>query len=135
MDKIYLLYGKVMHEFQKLEDYLYLLIYCTYKKSFKKFTKEKFLKLLENAEKNTLGGKIKELNQLKIFEAKNDIIVLNFLKNNRNHLAHYFFIENELKTEQEQLTKETELYTMLSHTALINKALTKMIIEQNKLSK
>ena len=51
------------------------------------------------------------------------------------HQVSLLALFNELKTEQEQLTKETELYTMLSHTALINKALTKMIIEQNKLSK
>ncbi len=135
MERIYTLVGKVVCEFQKLEDSLFLIVFdFLYKKgvlqSSLKFQNKDFQSLIVYSEK-TLGFKLNHIKTLKIFQDNNDIDVLEFLKNKRNYIIHHFFLDNKFKSEEEIEMAEIELQQLFSDIKLILKALKNILLKSN----
>jgi len=132
MENIYNLVGKTIEEFQRLEEMLALIVYfCRLEKSKIAIdinkAKEKALIEFAKLDKKPLGEKLKKIEGLKFFEEENDIIVLNFLRDKRNYVAHNFFLKNTFNSESDIISRENELMDIRKWSKLINSALIRLL--------
>lgn len=132
MDILYNLVGRNICIFQKIEMHLALLIYCNYNEARCDNRRLVALKQYAEIDDKSLGIKIEKIRALKIFESENDITILNFLKDERNYIAHNFFIENNFNNDDDIEMHKNELLQILREAELIEKALNKMVSEQIK---
>lgn len=121
MEKIYNLVGKLLREFQELEENLSYIVYRMDTESGKKNAILVFNK--------SLGGKIRYIEKENSF-GENDITVFDYLKEKRNYLVHEFFID--LREKEDLSEKEKELSDLMENVNLINSALLRMAIEYYK---
>lgn len=138
MESIYNLVGKNIESFQKLENNLALLIYFSYLPNEcelctnNKFgAREKALEEWDKADKATLGCKLKRIEELKIFETDNDIMVLSFLTDKRNYIVHNFFTNNTFITNPDIESHKKELLEIYKWNEIINTALIRMLQKIN----
>lgn len=131
MEEIYILIGKSIEQFQRLEENLILLLFCYYKKQCNNeelILKEKVLNKLTELEKKTMGTKLNAIKEFKVFEEKNDISVMEYLTNKRNYIVHEFFIKNEFKTNNDIEKNKKEIEQIYKDTKFMVKSITNMII-------
>ena len=132
MDEIYKLIGKLMENFQKVEQNLALLVFCYDSKHVSKSNQEIHMAALKNwlsMDKATLGKKLNKINELSIFENENDTMVLDYINNQRNHIAHSFFIANDFQSTSLIVNKKKELLKIESEVLLILKALNGFLLD------
>jgi len=128
------LVGKIIKEFQELEESLAFLVYFScYNKSTTLTEKEargEAILQWNKMQGATLGQRMKKIKELRFFEEENDIIVLDFLTEKRNYIAHRFFTENSLNsfaTQKDIAICMEELGKISQWSELINEALKKMV--------
>lgn len=125
MEKIYLYIGQIISDIQKVEECLGVL--ATFK-GYKQLTQDKEITEKELAEllqidRKTLGEKLKKLEEFKVFENKDDITILRYIKAKRNYLVHSFFLDNKFDSPLEIEKGKNELIQFQSDVHLILKAL------------
>ena len=134
MNRIYYLLGEAIHELQKMETALALLLFSNYVSDIFSQTsildfKKSALAYWSKIDKETMGVKLREVIKKGIFAEKSDIEVFNFLKEKRNYLVHDFFVVNDCSSKDNVEKCEKELQEIISWCSLINKALKKMVQE------
>ena len=130
MDKIYLLLGKCLQIFQMLEESLALLIYyheCNAIQTDKTTAKKNALSLWVEYDRKTLGAKLDKIKELKVWEHEHDIIVIDYLRQNRNYVVHRFFLENDIDTPEQVQHSTTQLETIFKDASLIVKVLGRLL--------
>ena len=123
MENLFLLVGKSLKVFQQLEKNIKLFVYCTNKINDNNLYSvnevyEDYLRI----ESKSLGVAINELYSLGAINSKEDKEVLDFIKNERNYIAHKVFNDNTT-TEN----KENRINYIINYVEIINRALEKMI--------
>ena len=123
MENLFLLVGKSIETFQRLEQNIKLVVYCVNKTNNSGFYSniedyEDYLRI----ESKSLGVAINELYSIGAINSKEDKEVLDFIKNERNYIAHNIFNDNNT-TEN----KETRVKLIIDYVEIINRALEKMI--------
>jgi len=133
MDDIFNLVGKIIKEFQGLEENLALLIYFAHLPENSNFepsiedSKIKAINEWSKADERTFGYKLGAIQKLRFFEEENDILVLGFLKDKRNYIAHHFFVDNTFDNEVSIEKHRKELSEILNWSKTINSAVAKMV--------
>lgn len=129
MKIIYQLVGKLLHIYQEIENELFLLYIFTCKRTNLSSIND-FLSF-DNA---TLGGKLSLLKKLKIIEDSSDIVVLEYIKNERNFLVHSFFIDDNILSESKICEKKKLLKKLQSEAEIIKKALANLLKDIQKVN-
>lgn len=129
MKIIYQLVGKLLHIYQEIENELFLLYIFTCERTNLSSTND-FLSF-DNA---TLGGKLSLLKKLKIIEDSSDIVVLEYIKNERNFLVHSFFIDDNILSESKICEKKKLLKKLQSEAEIIKKALANLLKDIQKVN-
>ena len=129
MKIIYQLVGKLLHIYQEIENELFLLYIFTCERTNLSSIKD-FLSF-DNA---TLGGKLSLLKKLKIIEDSSDIVVLEYIKNERNFLVHSFFIDDNILSESKICEKKKLLKKLQSEAEIIKKALANLLKDIQKVN-
>ena len=130
MDEIFNLVGRLIKEFQELENNLALLVYlynCKQKGCMPSGFNKDGLKIYFNLSEATLGRKLKEIREMNMFEDEYDFVVLNFLKDKRNYIVHTFFSENKLSSNAEMNFAKEQLNLRLKEAKLVSNAIDRMI--------
>ena len=125
MKEIYCLIGELIQIFQKIEENLALLMYChnIHQPNISEKTRDLAIHKWATMSQSTFGKKLKDIEELKLFEEKNDIIVLDYIKTKRNYIAHSFFLDNDFKSESDIYKKTAELIQLKKDSIMIQKAL------------
>ena len=129
MKIIYQLVGKLLHIYQEIENELFLLYIFTCERTNLSSIND-FLSF-DNA---TLGGKLSLLKKLKIIEDSSDIVVLEYIKNERNFLVHSFFIDDNILSESKICEKKKLLKKLQSEAEIIKKALANLLKDIQKVN-
>ena len=125
MEEIYILVGKIINNFQKLENLLFILLYIQYKNTnnYDKKEKKELRSYWANTKPSTLGQKLHCIKEISFFESENDIVVFEYLTTKRNYIAHEFFTDNEFDTEEDITNRKKELEQIDHDSAFIANAL------------
>lgn len=129
MKIIYQLVGKLLHIYQEIENELFLLYIFTCERTNLSSIND-FLSF-DNA---TLGGKLSLLKKLKIIEDSSDIVVLEYIKNERNFLVHSFFIDDNILSKSKICEKKKLLKKLQSEAEIIKKALANLLKDIQKVN-
>lgn len=131
MNEIYNLIGKIIHAFQELEEHLAILVYCHYyEHNDKKYSdiRKTAIEQYSKMDGATLGQKLHQiLCQNLMSKSDEDYIVLEYLTNRRNYIAHNFFVENSFKEQSDIDEKLIELTELLQQVQLVEKGYGRML--------
>ena len=125
MDKIYILIGQLLQSFQKIEEYLSLSIFFLFDEGAQGTNLKDFL----GTEDKTFGAKLASIRNLQFFK-QSDLTILEYIKNQRNYIAHHYFLEHSFICEQDIVQATDELSSLLKDTQLIECALKNCLKQQ-----
>lgn len=133
-NRIYCLLGQTMHELQMMELYLASLLLLNHVSNNSSLSSISDLKnsafdYWSKIDRETMGGKLRQVIKNEIFAGKSEIEVFEFIKNKRNYLVHDFFVVNDCSLKENVEKCEKELEEMRTWCSLLNKALKKMVQE------
>lgn len=134
MNEIYNLIGKIIKEFQELEEHLAILVYCHYyAKRGKRFEdiRRNALEQYAKIDSVTFGQKLGQMLDKKIMSKQdNDYWILDYLKEKRNYIAHNFFVENKFEEQSDIDKREKELAELLQQVQLVEKGYGRMMMSE-----
>ena len=127
MEKLYILTGSLLHLYQNIENELFLIY--SHRNGINNIadvtdSKIDIIGKISNFDKVPLGNKIKKS---ETFFTKDEIDVLNYIKEQRNFLVHEFFIDTSIASTAKLLEKNEQLQQMKQDAILIEKALRTLI--------
>lgn len=130
MNEVYRLVGEILHRFQNIETYFTLSVYkisldLPYDNNLHKRILSTFYKMQDK----TFGQKLETIKNIGTLGICDDIVVLEYLRDKRNYVAHDFFSANEFNTTQDIETRKKELLQILQDTKIIEKAIRRAICD------
>lgn len=131
MDEIYHLVGQLIHHFQIIEQYITLLVYKkTINLPLDDESKEEIYHIINDIYDKSFGHKLKKIQDLNILNTNTDEIVLEYIKNKRNYIAHNSFTEKSFNTYEGIKSHALELTQILHDTKIVETAI-KLLICSN----